>query len=278
MKTYLVLYIPVLHQGYLNLFKKYGARVDGIFILGKGLVKEHTYLEKEIRALDDPGIIKRMIEATGYFREVKILGIRAIFALKKCRVITANEQLTRRFAATYLRGTKVLYDSSFLRWDEGHLAAQTLVHPAKISKNHFDRKMIKAAYEESELSSEWWRHVGALIVKNRRVILKSRNQFLPTEYNPYAFGNIRDFIKAGKQPEVQAALHAEKAIISQAAREGISLRGTDMYINVFPCQDCARQIVRAGIKRCFFASGNAHLDVERIFKEKGKEVEIILVK
>ena len=275
MKKYLVLYIPVLHQGYLNLFEKYSKKVDGLFILGKDIIKNHTYFEREIRALD-PGVIQKAVQSLNLFRNIGILNRKGVSQLKRAHIITSSEQITKNFVETYFPKKKVTFDSSFLRWDIKHLAIQTPVNYDRVSKNPFDRKMIKLAQEEGNLSSEWWRQVGALVVKKRKIALKNHNQFLPTEYNAYAFGNIRDFIKAGQMPEVQAALHAEKAIVANAAMLGISLRGADIYLTVFPCQDCARVIVSAGIKRCFYKTGNAHLDVEQILK--GKLVEIILVK
>jgi dCMP deaminase len=41
--------------------------------------------------------------------------------------------------------------------------------------------------------------------------------------------------------------HAERNAIYAAARNGISLAGTRMYLSWFPCVDCARAIVQAGI-------------------------------
>ncbi|TPL38882.1 dCMP deaminase family protein [Mesorhizobium sp. B2-4-6] len=41
--------------------------------------------------------------------------------------------------------------------------------------------------------------------------------------------------------------HAERNAIYAAARAGVSLSGTRMYVPWFPCVDCARAIVQAGI-------------------------------
>jgi dCMP deaminase len=41
--------------------------------------------------------------------------------------------------------------------------------------------------------------------------------------------------------------HAERNAIYSAARSGVSLSGTKMYLPWFPCVDCARAIVQAGI-------------------------------
>jgi dCMP deaminase len=41
--------------------------------------------------------------------------------------------------------------------------------------------------------------------------------------------------------------HAERNAIYSAARVGVSLKGCTMYLPWFPCMDCARAMVQAGI-------------------------------
>lgn len=41
--------------------------------------------------------------------------------------------------------------------------------------------------------------------------------------------------------------HAERNAIFNAARAGTSLDGTRIYVNRFPCADCARSIIQSGI-------------------------------
>ena len=47
-------------------------------------------------------------------------------------------------------------------------------------------------------------------------------------------------------------LHAEMAAITEAARLGVSLRGTTLYCTTFPCHLCARLIIAAGISRVVY--------------------------
>lgn len=75
--------------------------------------------------------------------------------------------------------------------------------------------------------------------------------------------------------ELSTALHAEAAIIAGAAKDGISLSGTDLYVSTFPCPGCARLVTAAGVARCFYAGGYSMLDGERIFDEGG--VQLIFV-
>lgn len=51
--------------------------------------------------------------------------------------------------------------------------------------------------------------------------------------------------------------HAERAAIFKALLGGIELKGATLYCTRFPCSDCARAIVWAGITRAVFAAGYA---------------------
>lgn len=41
--------------------------------------------------------------------------------------------------------------------------------------------------------------------------------------------------------------HAERNTIYNAARNGVALQGASLYVNRFPCADCARAIAQSGI-------------------------------
>ncbi len=71
------------------------------------------------------------------------------------------------------------------------------------------------------------------------------------------------------------ALHAEAGLVAQAAKEGMSLKGVDVYSEAFPCPPCAKQLAYAGIKRLFYRVGYKVLDGESILRSQG--VEIVFV-
>jgi len=89
-------------------------------------------------------------------------------------------------------------------------------------------------------------------------------------------GDPRSNFDYGEQPEIYLSIHAEADIIAQVANRGISLQGSGIFVTTFPCPNCARLLVRAGIKKLFYTQGYSKLDAEEILKSAG--VEIILVK
>ena len=69
---------------------------------------------------------------------------------------------------------------------------------------------------------------------------------------------------------------AEAGMIAEAAKKGVSLEGTEMYVTDFPCPVCAKQIAYSGVKKLYYTKGYSVLDGERILKDNG--VRIIQVK
>jgi dCMP deaminase len=45
--------------------------------------------------------------------------------------------------------------------------------------------------------------------------------------------------------------HAERNAIYNAARSGAAICGCSIYVNRFPCADCARAIIQSGIKQVY---------------------------
>lgn len=271
MKRVLVLYIPVLHAGYLKFFKKHGNKVSAFFILGEDFIKEFAGLHREIRALS-PSVIKQMVETLDFFPSVSVLNRGALKELKQAKITTADEEISRKFADKYLRNYKVKFEPVFLRWDEKLVKTARPANCTKESNSKFDRKMTSLAVGSAKESSDWWRRVGAVIVKNKKAILVAHNRHVPSEHVPYIDGDPRDFIRAGESPELSTVLHAEQALVAEAAQRGISLKGTSIYVTTFPCPLCAKLIAYSGIGKCFFRSGSATLDGERILKAKNVRV------
>jgi deoxycytidylate deaminase len=52
--------------------------------------------------------------------------------------------------------------------------------------------------------------------------------------------------------EFARPMHAEMAALLDSARRGVSIRGSVLYTTTFPCHDCARHVVAAGIKRIVY--------------------------
>ena len=90
------------------------------------------------------------------------------------------------------------------------------------------------------------KYVGAVIVGNRTI--------LSTGYN----GSIRgmphcsDVGHMMEDNHCVATIHAEANAIIQAARNGVTIEGADVYVTASPCWNCFKQIANAGVRRIVY--------------------------
>ncbi len=270
----LVLYIPVLHAGYMKLLEETKNSVEAFYILGDDLVAELHPLHKEIRALPAE-TMQQILRGLNLYSQISVLDRTNIHTLTDATIVTADEAIAHALVEKYFSKNKVEYVPVFLRWDEKNVKSDVKVQYGRVSTDATDRAMIEEAKKEAEKSGDWWRHVGAVIVKDGAILMADHNHHLPSDHTPYANGDPRDVIQAGTSPDLYTSIHAEQSMVARAAKEGVSLAGTSMYMNIFPCPPCAKIMASAGIKKCYFAAGSAWLDAESVLRAHG--VEIILV-
>ena len=90
--------------------------------------------------------------------------------------------------------------------------------------------------------------VGACIVDQNNVILT-------TGYNGFPQGCSDDEIPWNREGEVTKypfVVHAELNAILNAS--GKSLRGSKLYVDLFPCNECAKAIIQSGISEIVYLS------------------------
>lgn len=85
-------------------------------------------------------------------------------------------------------------------------------------------------------------HIGAVIVGKD-------NEIVSTGYNSFPRGINDDVKERQERPEKYYWFeHAERNAIYNAARVGVSTKNCSIYLSHwFPCADCARGIINAGI-------------------------------
>ncbi len=263
----LILDMPVLHSGYIQLFERWSHRIGTVYLLGE----EFVPLGREIRAID-VRMARRLILSLNCFRQVRVLKRDDLPHLCKQDVVLVSNQLTRRFAEEHLVGCQIHHDTAFLRHDEESVFSQSPPEGVRVSDEVFDKQAMALAEIESGASSCWWRHVGAVLMKDEESLIRAFNEHLPSEHTPYAFGDPRDFVRAGERSEIASSIHAEQAIIAEAAKKGISLEGSSLYVTVFPCPVCAKLVALSGVKRVFFKTGHASLEGDAMMAKMGVEL------
>lgn len=117
-----------------------------------------------------------------------------------------------------------------------------------------DELYLAAAQKVSLHSTCLRRYVGAVIVKNDKIIAKGFNG-APEQIKPCKeTGCLRQQqnIPSGEHHEICRAVHAEQRAINYAAKHGIPIDGATIYCNTKPCSMCAKSIVNSGIIRVVY--------------------------
>ncbi len=119
----------------------------------------------------------------------------------------------------------------------------------RIPRPSWDEYFMKNAALVSERSTCIRHHVGAIIVKDKRIITTGYNGAAKGVKDCLELGCLRDElgIPSGTRHEICRAIHAEQNAIIQGAFHGISVKGGTLYCTHTPCMICAKMIANSGI-------------------------------
>jgi len=271
----LILYIPVIHKGYLDFLKGYKDKISKVYLIDKKLLKELSEFEPDIAYLE-PEEIQSLLKSFG-IGNILVLGVKNMAEVEN-NIILVNDEVSRNLQDKYLKGREVEWVNVFLRWDRSSILSKKPLDDIEISKDEFDKKIMEMAEKESENSSEWWRRIGAVLIKDKKVFIKANNKDLPSDHTPYQFGEPRDFFKPGERHDIASTIHAEQRIIAEAAKRGVSVAGASIYVTTFPCPVCAKIISCSGIKKVYFKEGGSNFDAKKVLESAGVKIVYVPLK
>ena len=98
------------------------------------------------------------------------------------------------------------------------------------------------------------RAVGAIIVKEKRILATGYNGVPSGLRLCSVTGCLREKlgVPSGQRHEICRGLHAEQNALLQAARYGIDIEGSSIYITTQPCVVCAKMLINAGISEIIY--------------------------
>ena len=140
----------------------------------------------------------------------------------------------------------------------------------------WDSYFMKIAYLVATRSTCIRRKVGAVIVKDKRILSTGYNGAPSGLLHCLDIGCLRDEmnIPSGERQELCRGLHAEQNAIIQGAMYGVSLMGSTIYVTNQPCITCAKMLIQAGIVKIIYQG-----DYPDIFAlELLKEAKVDLIK
>ena len=111
----------------------------------------------------------------------------------------------------------------------------------------WDEYFMQIAFTVAQRSTCDRAHVGAVLVRDRRI--------LTTGYNgsPAGLPHCDDVGHLMMDGHCVRTLHAEQNAIIQAALHGVSIQGATAYVTHQPCLTCAKMIINAGIRQVIYA-------------------------
>ncbi len=118
--------------------------------------------------------------------------------------------------------------------------------PSSGKRVSWDQYFMNIAVQAATRATCDRKHVGAVIVRDKTI--------LSTGYN----GSIRGLPHCDDAGHMMdnghcvATVHAEANAIIQAAKNGTSIDGADIYVTASPCWNCFKLIANSGIKRIVF--------------------------
>lgn len=121
------------------------------------------------------------------------------------------------------------------------------------------------------------RHVGAILVKDKRILATGYNGAPAGLRHCAETGCLREdtSIPSGMRHELCRGLHAEQNAIIQAAFHGIPIQGASLYCTNKPCVICSKMLINAGIRAVYHAEGYDDPLADSMLAEAG--IDLVLL-
>ncbi len=141
--------------------------------------------------------------------------------------------------------------------------------PEKISRPDWDAYFMDITFLVAKRSTCTRRNVGAVIVKDKRILATGYNGAPSGIEHCIDIGCLREElnIPSGEKHELCRGIHAEQNAIVQAAYHGVSIKESALYCTNMPCSICAKMIINAGIKNIFYLNGYSDKIAEKMLLE-----------
>lgn len=132
----------------------------------------------------------------------------------------------------------------------------------------WDEYFMGVALLAAQRSKDPSTQVGACIVSPEQIIISTGYNGLPNGCSDDSFPWQRE----GEQTKYPYVVHAElNAILNSNGRD---LRGSRIYVALFPCNECAKAIIQSGIRQVIYLSDKydgtpENLAAKRMFQAAG---------
>lgn len=126
--------------------------------------------------------------------------------------------------------------------------------------------------------------VGACIVDDNFKMLSHGFNDVPLGYKSYQNWNNRNYETDWINSKIPYVLHAERQAIINAFKKQIVLDKKQIFVTLFPCHECALEIIESGINRLYYYNdeneyfGESQKAAKKMFNPCGVVFEKIEIK
>ena len=152
------------------------------------------------------------------------------------------------------------------------------------SQKDLDKVYMQNALNMATLSHAIRKKVGCILVTPENLQIGAYNG-QPSGWDNHCeyeeqvlrseFGKGSWFEKTGELVTLNTTIHSELNAILHAARQGVSVKGSTIYVTLAPCSACSAMIAQAGITRVVFKQDYRDMSGVQLLKQHGILVEQI---
>ena len=139
------------------------------------------------------------------------------------------------------------------------------------NRPHWNEYFIEMAFLVSKRSTCLRRKVGAVIVIENQIISTGYNGAPKNVRHCGETGCLREQMQvpSGQRHELCRGIHAEQNAIIQAAINGSSIKGGELYCTNQPCVICSKMLINAEIRTIYMANSYEDKLAQEMLEEAG---------
>lgn len=123
---------------------------------------------------------------------------------------------------------------------------QVVPSKRRAKRESWDHYFMKLAGNVAERSTCERATVGAVLVVDHRIIATGYNGSISGDPHCDDAGHLM------RDGHCIRTLHAEMNAVLQCALNGVSTRGATVYVTFYPCLNCTKALIQAGVREVFY--------------------------
>ncbi len=149
------------------------------------------------------------------------------------------------------------------------------------TKKYGEKEIFQILNKKRKQSWDWIGQVASALVKGGKILALEHNKVLPYEAYQMHNGSIRERMQIPSQEMIETQLtnHSECEVLESARRRKLNLKGSKLYVNLFPCPVCAKILSRTEIDEIVYCKDyNLGNDIGyKILKMMGKKLKRVVI-